>query len=73
MLLSTKDRLVPPRKQRQLAGALGATIVEVEMDHLGALERPTQFASATVELVSSVVASLPPAAAGSIRSASEST
>ena len=32
MLISTKDRLVKPRKQRQLAAALGATVVEVEMD-----------------------------------------
>lgn len=70
ILISTKDRLVRPRKQRQLAAALNAKVVEVEMDHLGALERPTQFASATVELVSMVAAALPPGAAGSIRSAS---
>lgn len=73
MLISTKDRLVKPRKQRQLAAALRATVVEVEMDHLGALERPTQFSSATVELVTSVAAALPSAVAGSIRSASDST
>lgn len=72
MLISTKDRLVKPRKQRQLAAALRATVVEVEMDHLGALERPVQFASATVELVSSVAAALPAGSAGSIRSASDS-
>lgn len=72
MLISTKDRLVRPRKQRQLAAALDATVVEVEMDHLGALERPTQFASATVELVAVVAAALRPASAGSIRSASVS-
>ena len=72
MLVSTQDRLVKPRKQRQLAAALGATVVEVEMDHLGALEQPTQFSSATVELVASVAAALPSASAGSIRSASDS-
>lgn len=72
MLISTKDRLVRPRKQRQLAAALDATVVEVEMDHLGALERPIQFASATLELVAAVAAALPPASAGSIRSASVS-
>ncbi len=70
ILISTKDRLVRPRKQRQLAAALKAKVVEVEMDHLGALERPAQFASATVELVTSVAAALPPGTAGSIRSAS---
>lgn len=77
ILISTKDRLVKPRKQRALAAALDATVVEVAMDHLGALERPTQFASATVELVSSVAAaagsSLPAGSSGSIRSASDST
>lgn len=72
-LISTKDRLVRPKKQRQLAKALGAKVVEVEMDHLGALEAPDQFASATVELVASVVATLGPAASGSIRPASDST
>jgi pimeloyl-ACP methyl ester carboxylesterase len=72
MLISTKDRLVKPRKQRQLAAALSATVVEVEMDHLGALERPVQFSSATVELVASVSAALSSPSAGSIRSASES-
>ncbi len=73
MLISTQDRLVRPRKQRQLAAALNAKVVEVEMDHLGALERPAQFASATVELVAFVAAALPTAsAAGSIRSASVS-
>ena len=72
MLISTKDRLVRPRKQRQLAAALNAQVVEVEMDHLGALEQPIQFASATVALVSSVAAALPSASAGAIRSASDS-
>ena len=58
MLVATKDRLVRPRKQRELASALRATVVEVPMDHLGALDRPGQFASATVELVSSVASAL---------------
>jgi pimeloyl-ACP methyl ester carboxylesterase len=58
LLLSTKDRLVKPRKQRELAQALDATVVEVPMDHLGAIVMPAQFASATVELVSSVSAAL---------------
>lgn len=68
MLLSTKDRLVRPKKQRELAAALRATIVEVPMDHLGAIEMPDQFASATVELVSSVAASLAAGAASAIDS-----
>lgn len=84
MLVSTHDRLVKPRKQRQLAAALDATVVNVAMDHLGALERPTQFSSATVELVTSVSSAigsepasaaglaLPPPTPGSIRSVSDS-
>lgn len=73
MLVSTKDRLVRPRKQRQLAKALGAKVIEVPMDHLGALALPGQFASATVELVSSVAAALPAApVAGSIDAANPS-
>lgn len=70
VLVSTEDRLVKPSKQRQLAAALEAEVVEVAMDHLGALERPTQFASATVELVSSVASVV--LSAGSIRSAIDS-
>ena len=58
MLISTRDRLVAPRKQRELAAALRARVVEVPMEHLGAVELPDQFASATVELVSSVAAAL---------------
>lgn len=73
MLISTKDRVVKPRKQRQLAAALRATVIEVEMDHLGALARPAQFSSATVELVSSVATVLSSGSAGSIRAASDST
>jgi pimeloyl-ACP methyl ester carboxylesterase len=57
-LISTKDRLVKPRKQRELAAALRASIVELPMDHLGAIEMPDQFASATVALVSSVAAAV---------------
>ena len=62
MLVTTQDRLVKPRKQRALAKALGAEIREIPTDHLGPWEAPTQFASATVELVSIVSAALPPAA-----------
>ncbi len=73
ILISTKDRLVRPKKQRQLAKALRATVVEVPMDHLGALEMPSQFASATVELVSGVAAALPSGSFRSLDGASEST
>ncbi len=54
MLVTTKDRLVRPRKQRALAAALGATVDEVHADHLCPWEQPDQFASSTVALVESV-------------------
>jgi 3-oxoadipate enol-lactonase len=58
MLISTKDRLVKPKKQRQLAVALQAHVVEVPMDHLGAWDMPVEFAAATSALVSFVRASI---------------
>lgn len=51
-LVTTKDRLVKPVKQRALAAELDATIVELPADHLGSWELPDAFAAATVELVS---------------------
>jgi 3-oxoadipate enol-lactonase len=55
-LITTRDRLVSPRKQRALAKALGAEIREVVADHLCAWEQPNDFAEATVELVELVAA-----------------
>ena len=54
MLVTTKDRLVKPRKQRALAAALGADIREIRADHFCTWEQPVQFAALTVELVESV-------------------
>jgi 3-oxoadipate enol-lactonase len=71
VLISTRDRLVKPRKQRELASALRASVVEVPMDHLGAIEMPDQFASATVELVSSVAAAIASGSAPSAVSVSD--
>ena len=54
MLVTTKDRLVRPRKQRALAAALNAETRELEGDHLCPWAQPEQFASLTVELVEAV-------------------
>lgn len=54
VLVTTKDRLVKPRKQRALAAALGADVREIATDHLGPWEAPDQFSSATIELLSLV-------------------
>jgi pimeloyl-ACP methyl ester carboxylesterase len=54
-LITTRDRLVKPRKQRQLADALCAYVVEVADDHLVSWTSPDAFAKATVQLVQHVV------------------
>jgi 3-oxoadipate enol-lactonase len=55
-LITTRDRLVKPHKQRTLAESLGADVREVVGDHLSAWEHPQEFATATVELVALVAA-----------------
>jgi len=54
VLITTKDRLVKPRKQRALATALNAEIRELPADHWCTWAEPDQFASLTVELVEAV-------------------
>lgn len=54
-MITTRDRLVKPRKQRQLADALHAYVVEVADDHLVSLTSPDAFAKTTVQLVQHVV------------------
>jgi hypothetical protein len=54
LLLTTGDRLVRPRKQRALADAIHAEVVEVAGDHLSPWTVPDDFARATRRLVDSV-------------------
>jgi pimeloyl-ACP methyl ester carboxylesterase len=60
-LITIRDRLVTPRKQRVLAQALGAEIRELDGDHISAWEHPVEFAAVTVELVELVAAKSAPA------------
>ena len=53
-LVTTRDRLVKPRKQRALADALNSHVIELPDDHIAAWTSPDAFAKATVELVRSV-------------------
>ncbi|HZX53355.1 MAG TPA: alpha/beta hydrolase [Ilumatobacteraceae bacterium] len=53
-LVTTRDRLVKPRKQYALAKALGAEVRELSGDHLSAWVHPVEFAELTVDLVSMV-------------------
>ena len=54
-MITTRDRLVRPRKQRALADALNAFVIEVADDHLAAWTSPDEFAKTTVQLVQHVV------------------
>jgi len=47
MLVTTRDRLVPPAKQRQLANALYAQVIEIEADHDLPLVNGADFARLT--------------------------
>lgn len=50
-LITARDHLVPPAKQRALAEALGAHIVELEADHLSTWMNGPEYARLTSELV----------------------
>ena len=53
-LITSRDRLVKPSKQRALADALGAHVVEIADDHLVSLTSPDEFARVTLQLVQHV-------------------
>jgi pimeloyl-ACP methyl ester carboxylesterase len=55
-LITTKDHLVKPYKQRALAVAIGAEVRELNGDHLSAWVHPDEFAATTLELVNHVAA-----------------
>ena len=54
-LVTTRDHLVPPAKQRALADALNALVVELHDDHLCTVTSPVEYADATVRLVQHVL------------------
>lgn len=54
-VITTKDRLVPARKQRALAEAVGGMTFDLPSGHLGALSHPAEFARATRAAVDVVV------------------
>jgi len=57
-LVTTRDRLVKPRKQYALAAALDAEVRELSGDHLSAWVHPIEFAELTVDLVGLVDAKI---------------
>ena len=54
VVVTRRDRMVPPRKQRALAGALGATVIDVDAGHLGAWRVPDRFSAALATAVAVV-------------------
>lgn len=68
-VVTTGDRLVPPRKQRALAAAVHAEVFELDAGHLGAISHPDEFALATRRAVDSVARRLDAAAGPPARAA----
>lgn len=56
VLLTARDQLVPPAKQRELARAVRAEVVEVQGDHFCPWYRGAEFAAATERLLATLVA-----------------
>jgi pimeloyl-ACP methyl ester carboxylesterase len=55
VVVTTGDHLVTPRKQRAMAKALHATVIEVEGDHDAFWARGPSFSSATVQALQAVI------------------
>ena len=55
MLITTRDRLVRPRKQRALARALGATVTELDGDHLCTMALADRYASTLLGMIDALV------------------
>jgi hypothetical protein len=58
MLITTSDRLVRPSKQRELAEALHAHVIEIDADHDLPLVRGDDYARVTKLAVDTVAAGL---------------
>ena len=56
VVLTTRDTAVAPRKQRELAAALGAPIFEAEIAHLQITTRPERYNPALLEALAAVSA-----------------
>ncbi len=54
VLLTTRDELVAPRKQRELAAAAGGPVVECEISHMQVIERAAQFNAALLQAIAAV-------------------
>lgn len=59
VVLTQRDRLVPPRKQRALAEATSAEVVLLDGDHFVNVGNPMEFSAATARAVHRVLGSRP--------------
>lgn len=64
LVLTLRDRLVPPAKQRALADAASAHVVELDGDHFVTLEQPREYADVMLRAVDHVAARLADRAPG---------
>lgn len=55
VVLTTRDRLVPPRKQRALAAATSAEVLPIDGDHFVNVGNPTEFSAVTARAVRRVL------------------
>ena len=62
VVVTAKDRSVPPRKQRALAEALGASVHEVRADHMAVVSHQPQFRRILLEALVAVGAGVSEAA-----------
>jgi pimeloyl-ACP methyl ester carboxylesterase len=60
VLLTTRDELVSPRKQRELAAAAGGPVVECEISHMQVIERAAQFNPSLLEAIAAVAGAAAP-------------
>ena len=59
-MLTTRDRLVRPRKQRRLSDATRAELFELDGDHDVPLMKPKEFAEVMRDAIAWVAASAAP-------------
>jgi len=56
MVLTARDQMVAPAKQRELAQASGATVFEVDLDHLDVTDRAETYNPALIAALAAVAA-----------------
>jgi 3-oxoadipate enol-lactonase len=54
VVMTTRDQTVPPRKQRELAAALRASLFEAPIDHIQVTSRPDRYNPALIQAIASV-------------------